>query len=189
MQLVHFKIDFEFDETTRLHTPARKVFNAFGGKVRKTKPSEPGANLKDEKSKLEIIWRYERCKIRLEDTEDRSKCLSRVKGILEAIDNVAPIGKLNNTEVMTEWILPAKRHDFNSLSELYAKTMISTKEFMPGIYDYSVVFDSRIGDFVLHHQSGPMMEEQLAKEYLIFKRPNLPKNLIYFYGLMPSTKR
>jgi hypothetical protein len=26
-----------------------------------------------------------------------------------------------------------------------------------------------------------MMEEQLAKEYLIFKRPNLPKNLIFLW--------
>ena len=126
MQLVHFKIEFQFDEKASLRTPARKVFHALGGKVTKTKVPEPGANLKDEKSKVEINWRYERCRIRMEDTEDSSKCLSMVKGMLERIDNVAPMGKLNNTVILTEWILAAKRHDFNSLNELYEKTMIRT---------------------------------------------------------------
>lgn len=179
MQLVHFKIGFQFDETTSLHTPARKIFQTLSGKATKAKASEPGANLKFEKSKLEIIWRYERCRVSMEDTDDSKKCLSMVKGILERIDNAAPMGKLNNTEILTEWILPAKKHDFNSLNELYEKTMICTKEFMPGRYDSSVILDSRTGDFVLHHQSGPMMEEQLAKEYLVFKRPNLPKYMIF----------
>lgn len=179
MQLVFFKIEFQFDEATSLHTPARKVFHAFGGKAKKHRASEPGAHIKYEKSKIEITWQYEGCRIRIEDTEDSSKCLSTVQGILETIDNTAPMGKLNNTEVLTEWILPAKRHDFNSLNELYEETMLCTKEFMPGIYDSSVVLDSRTGDFVLHHQSGPMMQEQLAQEYLIFEHPNLPKNLIF----------
>lgn len=179
MQLVHFRIEFQFDETTSLRTPARKVYDAFGGRAKKAKALEPGASLKYEKSKIEIFWRYERCRIRMEDTEDSSECLRTVEGILETIDNTAPMGKLNDTEVMTEWILPAKRHDFNSLNELYEKTMICTKEFMPGIYDSSVVLNSRVGDFALHHQSGPMKQEQLAEEYLVFKRPNLPKNLIF----------
>lgn len=185
MHLVSFKVEFQFDETTGLRTPARKVYDAFGGKATKTKALEPGANIKYQKSKIEIIWRYDRCRIIIEDTENSSKCLSEVKGILETIDNIAPMGKLNNAEVFTEWILPAERHDFNLLNELYEKTMICKKEFMPGIYDSSIVLDSRIGDFDLHHQSGPMVQEQLAKQYLIFKRLNLPKNLIF---LMISAK-
>ncbi len=179
MQLVRLRIEFQFDETTSLHTPARRVFETLGGKATKAKASEPGANLKFEKSKLEINWRYEKCRVSIEDTNDSGKCLSMVKGILEKINNTAPMGKLNDTEITTEWILPTKKHDFRSLEELYAKTMMCTEEFMPGRYDSSVVLDSRTGDFVLHHQSGPMMEKQLAKEYLAFKRPNLPKNLIF----------
>lgn len=179
MLLVHFGIEFKFDDATKLHTPARKVFHAFGGKIQRTKPMEPGANIRSEKQKFEINWQYEKCKIRLEETEDRNKCISLMTKLLETIDNVAPIGKLQNTQIYTEWLLPATRHDFASLNEIYMRTIISPKDFMRETYDSSIILDSRIGDFILHHQSGPMMQRQLLEEYLIFKRPNLPKELIF----------
>lgn len=179
MQLVHFGIEFEFDETTEPNSPAHKVFDAFGGKTPKIKPTEPGVSVKSEQQKFEINWKYERCRIRTEDTDDRNKCISTITKLLEMIDNTVPIGKLQNTQIYTEWILSSKLHDFASLNEIYMRKLISPKKFMRGTYDSSVVLDSRVDDFILHHQSGPMMQKQLSEQYLGFKRANLPKELIF----------
>lgn len=179
MQLVHFSVELEFDESTQLHTPAHKVFSALGGKTPRAKPKEPGVRIRDEKQKLEISWRYETCGIRLEKTEDPIECMRIMTQLMETIDSVAPIGKLQSTTVVTEWILPAPRHDFTSLNKLYMRTMISPKEFMQGTYDASVVLDSSMDDFIIHDQSGPMMQKQLSEQYLIFKHANLPKELIF----------
>lgn len=179
MLLVHFDIEFEFNEATRLRTPAHKVFDAFSGKLRGPEPREPGTNIRDEKQKFTVNWKYERCRIVLEETEDWSKCISTLTKLLEIINNVVPFGKLQNTNVDTEWILPAEKHDFTSLNEIYMRTFISPKDFMRDTYDSSIVLDSKIDDFILHHQSGPMMRKQLSEDYLVFKRPNLPAQLIF----------
>ena len=188
MQLVHFSIELEFDKSTRLHTPAQKVFTALGGKTLKTKPREPGTNIRNEKQKNLINWQYEKCGIGLEKTEDPIECMRIMTQLMETIDNVAPIGKLQSTKIVTGWILPAPRHDFASLNELYMHTSISPKEFMQGTYDSSVILDSEIDDFIFHHQSGPMTQKQLLEEYLIYKRDNLPKVLIFLYTSATYTK-
>jgi len=168
MQLVHFSVELEFDERTQSHTPAHKVFSALGGKTPKIQPREPGANIRREKQKIIINWQYEKCVIGLEKTEDPIECMRIMTQLMETIDNVAPIGKLRSTNIVTEWILPAPQHDFASLNELYMRTMISPKEFMQGTYDSSVILDNEIDDFIIHHQSGPMMQKQLLEQYLVY---------------------
>lgn len=179
MQLVQLQIALEFDESTQLHTPARKIYDVLAATPPKAKPKEPGTNIRNEKQKLLINWRYERCRVVLERTENRDECVSLMMRLFEAIDSVAAIGKIQDMDVRTSWILPVPRHSFDSLNELYMHTMISQKEFMKGTHDSSIILDGRIDDFLFHHQSGPMEPKQLLETFLVFKRENLPKVFIF----------
>jgi len=188
MQLVQFSAELEFDKSTKPYTPAHRVFSAFGGKTPKIQPREPGANIRDEKEKIIINWQYEKCAIRFEKTEDPIECMSIMTRLMETIDSAVPIGKLQSTKVITEWILPAPQNDFASLSELYMRKMIAPNEFMKGTYDSSIVLDIKMGDFILHHQSGPMERKQLLEQYLVYKHDNLPKVLIFLYTIATYAK-
>lgn len=179
MQLVRVGIQIEFQEGAQLHTPARRVFTALGAKPPKTPPKEPGARIIREREKTLVRWWYNGCMIVLERTENRDECVDLAIQFLETIDSVARIGNMQTIDVNTYWILPTPRHGFTSLNELYVQTLISQKNFMKGIFDTSVIFDTNIDDLILSHQSGPMEPKQLAKDFLTFKRKNLPKVFIF----------
>lgn len=188
MQLVQFNVKFEFDELTQLYTPARKVFNAFGGKTPKRPPREPGTSIRDEQSKLLVRWDYKGCRIALERTEKRDEVMNLIMRLLQVIDSAVPIGRIRKTYVTTSWILPAPHHDYTSLNKLYMRTIISQKDFMQYTYDSSVMFDSRIDEFAFHHQSGPMEPKQLLEDYLLFKRDKLPKVFIFLLTRLTNNK-
>jgi len=188
MQLVQLAVTLRFDELTQLRTPARKVYAAFGGVTPKTKPQEPGASIRGERQKLLVNWRYDRCRIALERTEDRNECVTLIVQSLETINAVAPIGKIQNMDVSTSWILRAPRHNFDSLNELYVQTMLSPREFVQGTCDSSIILDSRTNEFVLHSQSGPMASEQLLGDFLVYRRANLPKVFMFLLASIGYTK-
>jgi hypothetical protein len=188
MNLVQFGINIHFDEKTQIHTPARKVFVALGAKVGKARPTEPGTRVKNEGLGTEVYWNYEYCQVKIEQRENSSECIDLAVKYLKTVDSVARIGNLRETELVTEWIIPTPKHNFTSLNELYMRTMISQREFMQGTYDSGVILDAKIGDFILHHQSGPMKPEQLLNQFLVFKRVNLPKLFLFLYTSIKSTK-
>lgn len=180
MQLVQLILQIEFDErNTLLHTPARKVFQALGGKVGKTQPTEPGAHILSESDKAEIRWNYDYCSIALEQIERHAESLKLIIDYLRTIDSVVPIGKLKVVELRTNWILPMTKYDFASLNRLYMQTVLSQKDYMQATFDTGVVLDMRIDDWIIHHESGPMNLKQLQEEYLHFRWGNLPQVFIF----------
>lgn len=186
MQLVQLRLVIEFDERdTSLHTPARKVFQAFGGKVSKTRPTEPGAHILSESDKAEITWDYDHCSIALEQIERYAESLKLIMNYLSIIDSVVPIGKLKVAELGTRWILPTTKYDFASLNRLYMQTILSQKDYMRDTFDTGVILDMRADDWIIHHESGPMNSKQLQEDYLHFKRENLPQ---VFMSLLVSVK-
>lgn len=78
-------------------------------------------------------------------------------------------------------MLPAPEHDFTTLEHLYREKSIIQYSYMNSIYDSSVLFDSKIGNYILHHQSGPMEPDQLNTDFLEFERKGLPKTFIFLY--------
>lgn len=182
MNLVQLRIRIEFDDkNTSLHTPARKVFTAFGGRTRVRRPKEPGAEIKIDDVKAQIDWDYETCLITLERTEKVDECIDLAVDFVRTVDSVVPIAKMKVFELGTRWIFPTKQYSFNSLNELYIQRLLSRWDYMQGTFDTGVILDIDIGDWIIHHESGPMEPKQLLERFLRFKRENLPKAFIFLH--------
>ena len=182
MELVRSELRLEFDQSTQLLTPARKVFDALAKAPPQGQFREPGVRIKDSKDKKLIRWRYEHLAIVLEQTNHRASHLPEFVKNVEIVNSVAPIGKIKEILLITNWILPMPQYDFDQLNQWYLKKMTSPEMIIPNIsiYDSSVILDSKIGDdFKLHHQSGPMEPKQLLKDHLDFNRKDIPKVFLF----------
>lgn len=182
MRLVQFGIRLDFAEEGRIYTLGQKVYRAITGEV----PSKPelgyteGFKLRASKRKLAIIWNPHWCVVASEDVSNPDKCIETILTTLEQISSAAPIRKLNERRVITYWILPAPNYDFPSLEQKYRERMIAQNEISSLAYDSSAVFDIRIGEWILHHQSGAMDPQQLlGSDYLQFKADDIPKTLLF----------
>ena len=171
MQLVHFSVELEFAEKRHLPSPAKNVYRALSGKKPdKGEVVEPGAHISLSDKRVDIRWRFDRCRVILEDASSLKRCVETVLLWLSQIDKVAPMGEIDSTKVTTCWLLPTPRYDFASLERKYREKMIvSNKDILKGTFDCSVMFDADIGDCKLYHQSGAMEHQQLLKNYLFFK--------------------
>lgn len=181
MQLVHFGVELKFAEKSHLPSPAENVYRALTGKKPdKSKVIEPGAHISAADVRVDILWRFDKCKIILEDASSLERCVETALLWLNQIEKVAPIGKLDNTEVSTYWLLPAPSYDFASLERKYREKMIANNEdILKGTFDSSVILDIGINDCILHHQSGAMKRQQLLEEYLAFKSDKLPEVFLF----------
>lgn len=180
MDLIQLRIRIDFDEkNTHIHTPARKVFTAFGARVPAQHPIEPGTQIKINDLKAQINWNYERCLITLERTEKIDNGIDSMVSFLSTIDSVVPIVKIKSFELGCKWIYPAPKHSFASLNELYMQRVLSRADYLQGTYDTGIILDIKIDDWVVHHESGPMEPKQLLEQFLRFKRDNLPKAFIF----------
>lgn len=182
MQLVHLGIEVEFEESSQFYTPARRVFSAFGGRVGESRPREPGATVRITDVPALIKWQYDKCAIAIERTADHDECISRMVRYLETVDGAARIGNIRGAHLISYWILPAPKHSFASLEELYRRTMIAQEGFMESTYDSSVILDMTSEDCTLHHQSGAMEPKQLLKDYLEFEQEGLPEVFLFLYA-------
>jgi len=107
---------------------------------------------------------------------------------LEIINSAAPITKISSKQLVTNWIIPARKQTFSALEELYRRRMMAEGKFMHGTYDSSVVLDMKIDDCILHHQSGPMEPKQLCANYLEYEREDLPKVFLFLYASLRDAK-
>lgn len=183
MQLVQFELEIEFEESTKLLTPAHRVYVALGGKELGEKaPAEPAARVRIIDISATIIWNYDKCQISYEGSDDGGQCLQFVDRCLDSISSAAPIGKLESRTVSTCWILPTPSHNFESLEKLYREVLVHKKALMNGAFDSSVIMDINIDQYVLHHQSGAMEPEQLNTDFLEFERQDLPNTFLFLYA-------
>ena len=180
MQLVHTEITLGFKGGIQLQTPARRVFSALGGKIPRTKPEEPGVRIRDEEKRIVVKWNYEQITIVSEERKDLAGCIDSVLHFLEVIDSVAPLEKVKGVELLSSWILPMTQKDFSSLNTLYVDKMMQHNEFTRDHNrDSSVVLDTDVVDFMLHHQSGPMGSKQLLEKYLVFEMKEVPRLFMF----------
>jgi hypothetical protein len=180
MKLVHVELRIEFDETTMQRTPANKVFRAFGGGAKaKGAPREAGAKISIDNIKTVIRWNYDSCQIVIEKQQDYSKHQALLMEFLQQIDSAVPIGNIRSRTLRTEWVLPIPDVDYASLNASYQQKLIVPHDFTSNASDSSIVVDIRIGDSVLHHQSGPMQPKQILAEFLEFERNDLPELFVF----------
>ena len=191
MRLVQLGIRLNFAEEGRIYTLGQKVYTAITGEF----PSKPapeyteGFKLRVSKRKLAIIWNPRRCIVASEDVSNLDKCIETILTALEQITSAAPIYKLNERHVVTYWILPAPNYDFPSLEQKYRAIMIAQNEVTGIAYDSSTVLDIRIGDWILHHQSGAMGPQQLLEgNYLQFKVDDIPKAFLFLEASIMEKK-
>jgi len=188
MQLIHFGVEIKFGKEGRVPTPAYRVFQALGGKVKGRGPREPGAHVEIRGQRAVVTWDYDGCEIYIEKIENGDACIEFVMQQLDVINSVTPIAQVADRGVITNWILPAAKHSFLSLEELYREKMITNREFMQGTYDSGIVLDIAVDDCVLHHESGAMELKQLCDDYLHFERKDLPKVFLFLYASQRETK-
>jgi hypothetical protein len=180
MKLVRVDLAIHFDETTMQRTPANKVFRAFGGGPRpKDTPGEPGARVTYPKDKAAVRWNYDNCQIILEKRQDYSKHQEVLMNFLQQIDSAAPIANMKSRALRTNWLLPIPDLPYASLNALYQQKLIVPHDFTSNAYDSSVILDISIGDYVLHHQSGPMQPKQLLADFLEFEANDLPQVFVF----------
>ena len=184
MQLVYFRVELEFAEKSHLSSPAENVYRALTGKKPyKSEIAEPGAHISLSDQKVDIRWRFDKCRIILEDASSLEHCVETVLLWLSQIDKVAPMGKIASTEVTTYWLLPTPSYDFASLERKYrAKMIANNADILKGTFDSSVILDIGIDNYILHHQSGAMEPQQLLEEHLVFKPDEVPKVFLFLWA-------
>lgn len=181
MRLVQFGIRLDFAEERRIYTVGQKVHGVITGKIpiEPEPPYVPGTLIRVSKKKLAIVWEPEGCLVALEDVSNLDKCIKTILTTLEQISSAAPIYKLNKRRVSTYWILPTPNYDFPSLERKYREIMVVQNEISSLAYDSSVIFEIRMGNWTLHHQSGAMWPQQLLETYLQFKLDDIPKAFLF----------
>ena len=190
MRLAQFGIRLDFAEERRIYTVGQKVYEAITGEIpsEHEPPYTPGILIRASKRKLTTAWNPERCLIALEDVSDLNKCIETILITLEQINTVAPIYKLSKRNISTYWILPAPDYDFPSLEQKYREIMIAQNEISSLSADSSVIFDIKVGEWTLHHQSGAMLPEQLLDRYLQFKAADIPKAFLFLEASIEDEK-
>ena len=109
--------------------------------------------------------------------------------LLETINNIAPIGDLSErASLVTFWLLPTKILDFKSLELKYRETIMTKQSLWNKTFDSSVILDVRVGNYILHHQSGAMKKSQLQDEYIEFKLRDIPNVFIFLMASISSKK-
>jgi len=188
MQLIHFGAEIKFGKEGRVPTPAYRVFQALGGRAKGRGPREPGTHVEIRDQRAVVTWDYDGCGIYIEKIKNGDACIEFVTQQLDVINSTAPIAQTVDRRVITNWILPAPKHTFSSLEELYRERMIAKREFMQRTYDSSVMLDIAADDCILHHQSGAMEPKQLCDKFLQFERKDLPKVFVFLYASLIEIK-
>lgn len=190
MRLVHLEIRVGFAEEIQEHSLEQKVHKAITGKIPREleqKTKQP-VLIQSPKRKQAVKWDTESCDIVLEEVPDINNFLKMVILLLDNINAVAPIDKLSRRNLTTYWILPAPNYDSPSLEQKYREIMLAQNEISSLAADSSAIFDIRIGELTLHHQSGPMWPQQLLDDYLHFKAADIPKAFLFLWASIEEKK-
>ncbi|MCJ7631390.1 hypothetical protein MUP77_03165 [Candidatus Bathyarchaeota archaeon] len=184
MQLIHFSVELKFAEKNQLPSRAENVYEALSGKKpEKRKVVEPDTHVSLTDKRVDVRWRFDRCRVILEDVSSLKRCVETVLFWLNQIDKAAPMGGIDSTKVVTYWLLPTPSYDFASLVRKYREKMIiSNKDILEGVFDCSVMFDADIGNCRLYHQSGAMERQQLLSNYLFFKPDEMPEVFLFLFA-------
>lgn len=180
MRLVQSGLVLFLSNIVRTVSYTHKIHKALG--VRTAEPDfapERGIDFKDEKGKAVVIWRPNYCKIAIEDVSNTRDHISTILSFLERINDVAPIGEIRASNLMTNWIHPTPNYTFAALVSKYSEIMVAENDISNAAYDSSVLYDIGINAQTLHHQSGAMDPSQLQRNYLHFKLDNIPKTFIF----------
>lgn len=190
LRLVQFGIRLDFAEEGRIYSIGQKVSEAITGEIpSKHEPKyEENFRLRSSKRKVAIAWNPLWCAVTSEDVSNLDKCIEIILTTLEQIRAAAPIYKLNERRVTTYWILPAPNYDFPSLERRYREKMLAQNEISSLAADSSAVFDIRIGELTLHHQSGAMLPQQLSSDYLQFKLDDMPEAFLFLEASIADKK-
>lgn len=191
MRLVQFGIRLDLAEERRIYTLGQKVVAAITGKIpteREPEHATQGVKVRSSKRKLSIMWNPFWFSIALEDVPDLNKAAETILTTVDQISTVVPIYKLSKRQVSTYWILPAPNYDFPSLERRYREKMLAPNEISNSAADSSAVFDIRIGELTLHHQSGPMWPQQLLDDYLQFEADDIPEAFLFLEASIVEQK-
>lgn len=180
MRLVQIIINIKYENEVLELSPAQKVFLSLGGKE-EPKSSPQGARVRIEDEKSVVDWNTKSCRIFTENVSDTNHNIQMFMDILQRIDKVLPIGKIQNRKLHTYWILPTNHVEFTSLEKKYRATMMNKNDitFATTTFDSSVIIEKEIDGMILHHQSGAMDETQLMRDYLHYKSKDIPKVFLF----------
>lgn len=190
MQLLGTELKFDFVKEVREHTLAQRVHKAITGELPKEpkQPIEERVLVRSAKEKLAIRWDSQSFGVVTQEMLSIDSFVKTVTTLLDKINEVSPINQVKDRMIITEWLLPTPKCDFSALERKYRKAMISPQAIQDGAFDSSVILDSKIKDWILHHQSGAMEPKQLHDDYLIFKLDNVPKVFIFLLVSITETK-
>jgi len=190
MRLLGIDLRFDFVGEIREYTLAQQVHKAITG----AKPKETRQQVAEDvmvrspKRKLAVKWGSESFGVVLEEVTNIDDFTEVVMPLLDRINGVAPIDQLTGRMIITDWLLPTPSYDFAALEQKYRKTMMTPQSIQDGTFDSSVILDSKVKDWILHHQSGAMSVKQLLRDYLAFKPDNVPNVFLFLLTSIEETK-
>ena len=187
LRLVHFEVEIDFLEEFNCLSISQQLHKALTGRAGGEPTAEPGIEFRSTKKRQLVNWDTSSCRVVMESVANSDECIDKVVALLKTINDVAPVGKLSRRELFTHWILPAEGYSFKSLELQYRDTFIGSKfPWKKNTFDSSVIIDMKIGDVVLHHQSGAMKPRQLREEFAEFGLEDVPKSFLFLWAATES---
>jgi len=190
VRLVQAGVLCDFAEEKRRYSLSDEVYKALAAEPREQRRPVPehSVMLRFTEDKLTVIWTPALCRVILEKVSSFDDCIATILDLLQTINETAPIRELRHRRAFTHWILPTPKYDFTSLEKKYRKTMIADTVITNLAFDSSVIIDSAVNDWMLHHQSGAMTDKQLLDEHLRFKLGDLPKVFLFLEASIEDKK-
>jgi len=183
MEPIQFVLSLNFVEQKSTQRVSLKVLEALGGKAPPKTPDQhipmEGMGLKIGQEKALIDWNTGSITITIEELSNQDKAIAWIASFLDKINEVVPIKQTAMLKFTVFWILPTPQHDFTSLEKIYRMIMITKNEVSDLSSDSSTIFDIKMNNHILHHQSGAMNPQQLSQQYLKFTRSNIPKSFLF----------
>jgi hypothetical protein len=190
LRLVHFELRLTFAEKLHEFTLSEKIREALTGEISKKNKDEPeeSVQVRFSKNKLAVRWTKESFWIAQEESLNIDDFIKNCDKFLEKINTLDTINKFKEKRLITHWLLPMSNYNFPELVKKYREVMLAQNSIYNDIIDSSALFDIKIGEGVLSHQSGPMKISQLQNGYLLFKQDDLPKLSIFLIASIKEEK-
>lgn len=183
MQLVHVEVQLDFTEQFRSYSIPEQLHRALTGRLPSAPVSRPelGTSVRALKAKQMVVWDSTSCRIIAESLYNPADTFSKIVDLFDRVNKVAPMRRLSRRQFVTFWLLPAENNSFRELEQKYRNTLIIDHRIWRQVFDSSIVADIRVGNLVMHHQSGPMKPTQLKDDFLVFKLENIPKTFLFLW--------
>lgn len=190
MRLLRAELYVEFTDEIKTPSLSQRVHQAITNRAPSgyEEIAEPGVHIRARKRKMVVDWDTSCCSVIVEQIADASESIDTIISVLDKVNAVAPMNRMQNKMVITNWLLPALNYDFLSLEQKYREIMMVNQPIQEGAYDSSVILDIKARRWTLHHQSGAMRTKQLLTDFIEFKPADLPKVFLFLLASIEEQK-